>query len=110
MCGRMTLTRSGSEIAEYFELMGSEESDSPASELSFPPRYNLTPSQEIAAIVTGVDGRRRLEWKRWGLVPSWSKDPNIGARLFNARSETADSKRTRNPTRWPTDSPRVAAM
>jgi putative SOS response-associated peptidase YedK len=86
----MTLTRSAREIAEYFDLM--ETGESRAASLVVRPRYNLTPSQDVAAIVADTEGHRRLEWKKWGLVPSWSKDPGIGARLFNARSETADSK------------------
>ena len=35
---------------------------------------------------------RRLEPARWGLVPSWAKDPSIGARAFNARSEELEDK------------------
>ena len=29
---------------------------------------------------------------KWGLIPSWAKDPSIGAKLINARSETIDEK------------------
>lgn len=29
---------------------------------------------------------------RWGLVPSWAKDPTIGAKLNNARAETVADK------------------
>ncbi len=36
--------------------------------------------------------RRRLQVLRWGLVPSWAKDPSIGSRLVNARVETAAQK------------------
>lgn len=37
---------------------------------------------------------RRLEAARWGLIPSWAKDPSVGVRAFNARSETAAVKPT----------------
>jgi putative SOS response-associated peptidase YedK len=56
------------------------------------PRYNIAPSQEIPAILFDAGIGRRLEWMRWGLVPSWAKDVSIGARLFNARSETVAVK------------------
>ena len=31
---------------------------------------------------------------RWGLVPPWAKDPSIGVKLINARSETLLEKRS----------------
>lgn len=92
MCGRMTLTRSGSEIAEYFALAMVEEAvtDLDGSELR--ARYNISPSQQIATLALQTDGARAIFWKQWGLVPAWSKSATIGARLFNARSETAHEK------------------
>jgi putative SOS response-associated peptidase YedK len=53
------------------------------------PRYNIAPTQSTLAVrVAGTGGR---EWAglRWGLVPSWAKDLSIGARMINARCETA---------------------
>lgn len=92
MCGRMTLTRSGSEIAEYFSLAAQGGKILAPNGGPLRPRYNVAPSQDIPAIVFDKESDRRLEWMRWGLVPSWAKDPSIGARLFNARSETAAVK------------------
>ena len=57
-----------------------------------PPNYNVAPSQEVAAIVEGGGGERRLELLRWGLIPAWADDPGIGSRMINARSETAAEK------------------
>jgi putative SOS response-associated peptidase YedK len=34
----------------------------------------------------------RLHYFQWGLIPSWAKDPAIGFKLINARSETASEK------------------
>jgi len=82
VCGRFTLTSSGEEIARSFELQNAPR---------LRPRYNIAPSQEIAA-VREEGGRRLLEPHRWGLIPSWAKDPAIGNRLINARSETAAQK------------------
>jgi putative SOS response-associated peptidase YedK len=56
------------------------------------PRYNIAPTQLIAAVREGADGCRRLGMLRWGLIPSWAKDPSIGARMINARAETIAEK------------------
>lgn len=55
------------------------------------PRYNLAPSQD-AAVVRSENGERRLSLLRWGLIPPWAPDANIGHRLINARIETAAVK------------------
>lgn len=95
MCGRMTLTRSAEEIADYFVLAMAQERGECVAEIDGSPlraRYNVAPSQPVATIVADGEGVRELAWKHWGLVPSWAGDPVIGGRLFNARSETVDRK------------------
>jgi putative SOS response-associated peptidase YedK len=82
MCGRILLTSSGSELAEAFDLANAPE---------LQPRFNIAPSQNLGTL-TDVAGERCFSPRRWGLVPSWAKDPSIGYRMINARSETADSK------------------
>jgi putative SOS response-associated peptidase YedK len=62
-------------------------------EWQLPLRFNIAPTQEIAVIVA-TDAGRALGTMRWGLIPSWSKDPKSGPPLFNARSETAAEKPT----------------
>lgn len=52
--------------------------------------YNCAPSQDLPVITSEGDGS--LELLRWGLVPSWAKDPSVGARMINARSETVMEK------------------
>lgn len=83
MCGRYTLSTPVGALAEEFGLGGALP-DLPAS-------YNIAPTQEVPAIL-GNDGGRRLEMLRWGLIPAWADDPGIGARMINARSETAAEK------------------
>ncbi len=57
------------------------------------PRYNVAPSQSVAAIVQLPDASRpQLQILRWGLIPSWAKDPKIGYKLINARAETVSEK------------------
>jgi putative SOS response-associated peptidase YedK len=82
MCGRFTLTAEPSVIQHAFDL------DSVPGEMV--PRYNIAPTQPVA-VITNEDPSA-LTFHRWGLIPSWSKDPSIGSKMINARSETADSK------------------
>jgi putative SOS response-associated peptidase YedK len=56
------------------------------------PRYNIAPGQTVPVVIGAADGARQLRAMRWGLVPSWAKDPVIGFRSINARSETAAEK------------------
>lgn len=61
-----------------------------------PPSWNVAPTQQVAIVVPPVadsdDQGRRLELARWGLVPSWAKDVELGSRMINARSETVTEK------------------
>ena len=81
MCGRYALDATPEQLVELFEL---------ANELDFKPRYNIAPSQLNPVIQhTTVEGRVAILAK-WGLVPSWAKDPKM-AKPINAKSETAAS-------------------
>jgi putative SOS response-associated peptidase YedK len=51
-------------------------------------RYNVAPGDEVLAVTTDREGEPRGELLRWGLVPSWAKDPDTGLRMINARVET----------------------
>lgn len=55
------------------------------------PSWNVGPQRRLFA-VTQHDGVRMLDRYRWGLIPSWAKDPSIANRLFNARGETVAEK------------------
>ena len=83
MCGRFTQRFSWREVHYFMNLTG------PA--LNLRPRYNVAPGQDVAAVRTAEDGRR-LSMLRWGLIPFWSREPNIGYRMINARAETAAGK------------------
>lgn len=84
MCGRFTLTDPDADLAEQFNLP-----DVP----DLQPRYNIAPTQPVAAVrVAAESAARELALLRWGLIPFWAKDPGIGARMINARSETAAEK------------------
>jgi putative SOS response-associated peptidase YedK len=83
MCGRFVLVTDLTKITENFAI-GKMASD-------FQPNWNISPRQYIPAVVQR-DGQNILESFLWGLIPSWSKDPLIGNKMFNARSETVDKK------------------
>lgn len=82
MCGRYTLISAPEAIRILF---GYE--DRP----NFPARYNIAPTQPIA-IVRWVDGKRRFALMRWGLLPSWVKDPKAFSLIINARGEGITEK------------------
>lgn len=91
MCGRMTLTAGAGEIAAFFALESAAALLEPDGR-ALRPHYNLSPSQRVLTIAHDAEGQRRAQFRTWGLVPAWAKEPSIGARLFNARSETVETK------------------
>lgn len=83
MCGRFTLRTPAADLARLFHL--------PVPEL--PPRYNIAPTQDVAAIRSDARGEHReFALLRWGLVPFWADDPKIGYKTINARAETVAVK------------------
>jgi putative SOS response-associated peptidase YedK len=58
---------------------------------NFPARYNIAPTQPVP-IVRVFEGKREFALVRWGLIPSWVKDPRGFSLLFNARGESAAEK------------------
>jgi putative SOS response-associated peptidase YedK len=83
MCGRFAFYSPAEATAALFGAAGS---------LDIGPRYNIAPTQDIAAIRAAGDEGRELVALRWGLVPFWAKDPAIGNRMINARAETVAEK------------------
>ncbi len=84
MCGRFTLRTPANRLVERFMLDA-------APKLS--PRYNVAPTQNVAAMRRPTeDAGRQLVLLRWGLIPSWAKDPSIGYRMINARAESVAEK------------------
>jgi len=57
----------------------------------FKPCYNIAPGKDVAVIVREGE-RNQIKLMRWGLVPSWAKDPSIGNRMINARAVTLAEK------------------
>ena len=68
MCGRYSLIAELEELAPRFEFDPADFADPPRHE----PRYNVAPTQPVLAVTNR--GRRRAEYMRWGLIPSWAGD------------------------------------
>jgi putative SOS response-associated peptidase YedK len=83
MCGRFSLTIDPESLQAAFpdfSIPG-----------DIPPSYNIAPTQPIPVIPN--DGENKLDFFRWGLIPSWTKPDKVGKySLINARSETAAEK------------------
>jgi putative SOS response-associated peptidase YedK len=84
MCGRYSLTTPTEGLRALF---GFDEMP------NLPPRYNIAPTQDVAAVrLDGTEPRRSFTIFRWGLIPSWAKEPSIGSKMINARAETVTEK------------------
>jgi putative SOS response-associated peptidase YedK len=83
MCGRFILLIDLSVLVEHFQI----------GEVSaeYKTGSNISPGQQIAAVVR-KDAQNILVNFRWGLIPSWAKDPSIGYKMINARAETIAEK------------------
>ncbi|MCK9203593.1 MAG: SOS response-associated peptidase [Saccharofermentanaceae bacterium] len=78
MCGRYSFAIEDDLIMERFGIR--------VRTAIYKATYNCAPSQDLAVISNGNPGS--LSFYRWGLIPYWAKDPAIGNRMINARSET----------------------
>ena len=83
MCGRFVQKSERKIIAEEFyvqEFLGPVLTS-----------YNVAPGQN-AGVILNDGGQNIYSQHKWGLVPSWAKDPRIGNKMINARSETITEK------------------
>ncbi|HEY5110489.1 MAG TPA: SOS response-associated peptidase [Acidimicrobiales bacterium] len=100
MCGRISLYSDPDYLARIFDAQLGPDVDPDAR-----PSWNIPPSRTILAVADVPDSdapvdagdaaapvHRELGRYKWGLVPSWAKDPAVGSRMFNARAETVASK------------------
>jgi putative SOS response-associated peptidase YedK len=90
MCGRFTLTATPEEVAALFGVVDCD---------PFPPRFNIAPTQPILAIISAPPRApgsnlpdRQAVLLRWGLIPSWAKNPKDLPLMINARAESVGEK------------------
>jgi len=93
MCGRYAASRRPEDLTGLFEVQKWEPTETLA------PDYNVAPTKDVHVVLDrpvrdsgSTDPVRQLRVLRWGLVPSWAKTPEGGARLINARAETVAEK------------------
>jgi putative SOS response-associated peptidase YedK len=84
VCGRYTLARPDpARLRARFPI---------GEAVEVRPRYNVAPGDDVLAVTTDREGAPRGELLRWGLVPSWAKDPDPKLKMINARVETVTEK------------------
>lgn len=83
MCSRYSLTSPPEAVRSYFNTRNTPD---------FPPRYNIAPTQPVLIARLDHKAERELTLVRWGLIPSWVKNPAEFTTLINARAETAPEK------------------
>lgn len=82
MCGRFVITSPPEALRRIFGYF---------EQPNFPPRHNIAPTQPVPVVIV-EHGARHFHLMRWGLIPSWVKDPRKFTLLINARSETVEEK------------------
>lgn len=82
MCGRFVITSAPAALRQLFGYV---------EQPNFPPRYNVAPTQPVPVVLI-ENGARHFRLMRWGLLPTWVKDPRGFTLLINARSETVLEK------------------
>src|SRR6201985_3533173 len=82
MCGRFVITSPPAAIRQVFGYV---------EQPNFPPRHNIAPTQPVPVVILD-QGARHFRLMRWGLIPSWVKDPRKITLMINARSETVEHK------------------
>lgn len=84
MCGRFRLTSSAEKIGDLFQIKVSR---------AIAPRYNICPTQPVEIVrISPASNQPELSPVLWGLIPPWSKDLSLAAKMINARAETAHEK------------------
>jgi putative SOS response-associated peptidase YedK len=93
MCGRYASSRRPQDLVEEFEVIDDKVGEPLA------PDFNVAPTKPVYAVVERppsgdkqAEPQRQLRTLRWGLIPSWAKEPSIGNRMINARMETVADK------------------
>lgn len=83
MCGHFVRTTPIERYVALFSAPGA---------LVLKPSYNIAPGSQILLARQNSKGGRELVALKWGLVPSWSREPKTEYTTINARAETIDEK------------------
>ncbi len=91
MCGRFTYKMTWRQIHDLLEEFSVAIDTLGEGVVEHPERYNISPTQPIVVIFE-ERGKREARLMRWGLVPTWVKDPREFSLIINARVETIMEK------------------
>ena len=94
MCGRFVGAFNATDLIKELSLAVSKTElvlDVSDSDTLFAPNYNTAPTH-LVPILRMEEQKIVVDAMQWGLVPTWSKDPNVGSKMINARSETVTEK------------------
>jgi putative SOS response-associated peptidase YedK len=92
MCGRYAASRRPDDLVGLFDIRSWDPTRTLGAD------WNVAPTKEVYAVLdrpvkeAGPEPVRQLRVLRWGLVPSWAKSPEMGAKMINARAETVHEK------------------
>ncbi|MEU5211791.1 SOS response-associated peptidase [Streptomyces sp. NPDC020742] len=91
MCGRYVSTRRPQDLVDLFDVTRWD------PDHALDPSWNVAPTDEVWSVLERIERdtgeiTRQLRPLRWGLVPSWAKSLNTGAKMINARVETVTEK------------------
>ncbi len=86
MCGRYVLNASKDLLEQVAPFAEKAQAD------NYKASFNLAPSQKAPFVRLSSAGKEELVMARWGLIPSWAKDPSVGVRMINARAESVEEK------------------
>lgn len=87
MCGRIVSKLTWKQIHDLYALFSIPIDVVGDGVAIHPARYNIAPTQPVIVIFQNR-GRREARLMRWGLVPTWVKDPRAFSQPINARAET----------------------
>jgi len=82
MCGRTTHDMTWEEIWSLYTFGKPPKRDQPNT---YHHSWNVAPTTINPVCRLDKNGERDIAMLRWGLVPSWAKDPKIGMSCINAR-------------------------
>jgi len=92
MCGRYVAKSDAKDLVQEYGIAAEPNE-------TLDEDYNVAPTKKVYVVLerkpkddVEEPPKRVLTVARWGLVPSWAKDPSIGSRMINARAETLAEK------------------
>lgn len=81
MCGRYSIILEEESLTRAFHAKLSQD---------FSPHYNAAPGQSLPVITN--EKTSQVQLFRWGFIPQWAKEENVGYKMINARLDTIEEK------------------